>query len=159
MDVVPQLLGHISFRCTLGPRFLNPFQVFGIKIPHQSVGERHLLTHSPVVLAKKNIVAMVKIPFLMVPHCSWLHTDNKWSTCNGHPRPQIHKFPSLAEIFGLGSITRFSCHTWDENRKHLGWDAGDERTKSWIIFGNYIKPNFPFMDVISMIYDGIQVSL
>lgn len=125
-----------------------------------SVGERHLLTHSPVVLAKKTSLLWWKFPLSwFIPHCSWLHTDNKWSTCNGHPRPQIHKFPSLAEIFGLGSITRFSCHTWDENRKHLGWDAGDERTKSWIIFGNYIKPNFPFMDVISMIYDGIQVSL
>ena len=133
------ILGHISFRCTLGPRFLNRFQVFGIKIPHQSVGGRHLLTHSAVVLAKKTSLLWLKFPV------SWfiypiavgyilIMKYNKWSTCNGHPRPQIHKFPSLAEIFGLGSITRFSCHMWDEHRKHLGWDSGDERTKSWIIF-------------------------
>ena len=27
------------------------------------------------------------------------------------------------------------------------------------LHGNYIKTNFPFMDVISIIYDAIQVSL
>ena len=120
VDVVPQLLGHISFRCTLGPRFLNPIPGFWDQ-NSLSVGERHLLTHSPVVLAKKTSLLWWKFPLSwFIPHCSWLHTDingahvmdiHVLKFTNSHPWPKSlvwarsHDFPAtrgtkIASILG-----------------------------------------------------------